>query len=298
MEYVICVDAGGTKSAASAISTSNGSVLCTHICGAGNLSTNPDGAQANIEGAIAGCLLQNAPAALVVGAAGVSGFSEKEAFCTSLQERFGCPAYLISDAELGLYAAFHGDDGILCIAGTGSILYGKKDNHILRCGGWGHLLGDEGSGCAVGLAALRAIVNRWDCAQNQPSFCADILELAQIHSVPEIPTFVYQAQKAQIAALMPAVEKAAQSGDPCAAEILKTQGALLAQTALRLCRNLQYTNPRILPMGGAVLKSKLLYSAFADGVQRELPEALLVTASEDFVPQRGGYYFWLTTRRL
>lgn len=53
---------------------------------------------------------------------------------------------LMNDAEIALKAMLRGNDGILTIAGTGSIAFGVKNNSSVRCGGWGNLLGDEGSG--------------------------------------------------------------------------------------------------------------------------------------------------------
>ncbi|WP_443110729.1 BadF/BadG/BcrA/BcrD ATPase family protein [Caloramator sp. mosi_1] len=48
-----------------------------------------------------------------------------------------------------------GEDGIITISGTGSISVGKKENEIMRAGGWGHILGDEGSGYHISLKALK-----------------------------------------------------------------------------------------------------------------------------------------------
>ena len=68
-----------------------------------------------------------------------------------------------TDAEAALTDAFDGAAGILLIAGTGSIAWGRaEDGRLERCGGWGALLGDEGSGYALGLGALRSTVRGAD----------------------------------------------------------------------------------------------------------------------------------------
>lgn len=70
---------------------------------------------------------------------------------------FGYRYLLVNDAELALESALGGDDGILVIAGTGSIGLAKKNDQIYRCGGFGYLLGDEGSGYSIGLQALKSV---------------------------------------------------------------------------------------------------------------------------------------------
>lgn len=66
--------------------------------------------------------------------------------------------YLIfNDAELALENSLSGRDGILVISGTGSIGLARNDSKIYRCGGFGYLLGDEGSGYSIGLSALKSV---------------------------------------------------------------------------------------------------------------------------------------------
>lgn len=65
---------------------------------------------------------------------------------------------LMSDIDLVLYSCFGGSDGTAVILGTGSIVIKKKNGTVIQKGGWGYLLGDEGSGYAIGLAALKQYV--------------------------------------------------------------------------------------------------------------------------------------------
>lgn len=296
MKYLICVDAGGTKSAACAIALEKPEILHSAAAGAGNLSVQPEVAQENICRAVAGCCLEQKPCAIVIGAAGLSGFSDASAFCRHLEQRFGCPALLISDAQLGLYAAFAGGDGVLCIAGTGSIVYGKRGDRVARCGGWGHLLGDEGGGCAIALDALRAMVRCHDSGIVQPGFAAEILAQTAARTPAELPGFVYRVSKTEIASLAPAVERACAQGDACAQEILTRQGALLAKTALQVCENLQCTAPHLLPMGSVLVKCAPLFASFSQSLLAALPGAEILAPVREFVPQMGGYYAWNAQR--
>lgn len=73
-----------------------------------------------------------------------------------------------TDTMTGLYGAFDGADGLILISGTGSVLFGKSGNKIYRVGGWGRILGDEGSGYWIGLQALKHIVKEYDLINNKP----------------------------------------------------------------------------------------------------------------------------------
>src|SRR5690606_14401309 len=72
-----------------------------------------------------------------------------------VREQIARHVTITTDAEAALADAFGDEPGILLIAGTGSIAWGRaEDGRLVRCGGWGALLGDEGSGYALGLGAL------------------------------------------------------------------------------------------------------------------------------------------------
>lgn len=73
-----------------------------------------------------------------------------------------------TDTMTGLYGAFDGADGLILISGTGSVLFGKSGNKIYRVGGWGRILGDEGSGYWIGLQALKQIVKEYDLLNIKP----------------------------------------------------------------------------------------------------------------------------------
>ena len=69
-----------------------------------------------------------------------------------------------NDAICALASGTYGESGIVLIAGTGSIsyCYNKKTNELNRVGGWGYVLGDEGSGYDIGRQALVAIMKSYD----------------------------------------------------------------------------------------------------------------------------------------
>jgi N-acetylglucosamine kinase-like BadF-type ATPase len=70
--------------------------------------------------------------------------------------------YVYTDAMTALYGAFEGDDGMILISGTGSVLYGMVNGNITRVGGWGRIIGDEGGGYWIGKRALNLLAKEFD----------------------------------------------------------------------------------------------------------------------------------------
>lgn len=81
-----------------------------------------------------------------------------------------------TDAMTALYGAFEGDEGIILISGTGSVLYGFEKGIIKRVGGWGRIIGDEGSGYWIGKKGLNKIVKSYDNGTYRTSKLASLVK--------------------------------------------------------------------------------------------------------------------------
>ena len=104
------------------------------------------------------------PSAICLGIAGVDRASD-EAVVRSIMSRIGYKARIlvVNDALIALQAGVGDAPGIVIVSGTGSIAYGRNDQgEASRAGGWGYVLGDEGSGYWIGRLALRAVVRHAD----------------------------------------------------------------------------------------------------------------------------------------
>ena len=104
------------------------------------------------------------PSAICLGIAGVDRASD-EAVVRSIMSRIGYKARIlvVNDALIALQAGVGDAAGIVIVSGTGSIAYGRNDaGEASRAGGWGYVLGDEGSGYWIGRLALRAVVRHAD----------------------------------------------------------------------------------------------------------------------------------------
>jgi N-acetylmuramic acid 6-phosphate (MurNAc-6-P) etherase/N-acetylglucosamine kinase-like BadF-type ATPase len=134
---------------------------------------------------------------------------------------FRHPSIVISDCELALEAL--GGDGVLFIAGTGSVCIGRKGSVQIRCGGNGYVLGDEASGFYVGRRALNEILNADYRSQRPTAMTPLVLKHFGLQRPEEIKSLVYGdavIPKGEIAAAAPIVFECAADGDPIAASII------------------------------------------------------------------------------
>jgi glucosamine kinase len=169
---------------------------------------------------------------------------------------------LCGDEEIALDAAFAGGPGILVIAGTGSNVVGRSESGTLfGVGGWGPVLGDEGSGYWIGLEALRAALRAHDGGldpsrvrarvqaraglDDNPSFCLlrEIEEHWELGSLAELVAFANQRSGLRrpapdFAALAPVVARCAESGDALAASVLERAGRELAEQVALVSRKM------------------------------------------------------------
>jgi N-acetylglucosamine kinase-like BadF-type ATPase len=101
--------------------------------------------------------------AIGIGVAGAREEKDRINLKKSFEKKLNHKNILITtDAMTALYGAFEGDEGIILISGTGSVLYGFSDGKITRVGGWGRIIGDEGSGYWIGKRALNLVTKEFD----------------------------------------------------------------------------------------------------------------------------------------
>ncbi len=187
---------------------------------------------------------------------------------------------VVGDVVVMHEAALAGQAGVVVIAGTGSIAYGRNDSReTARAGGWGHAISDEGSGHWIGVQAVSVVVGscdggastrlqerilrRWNLA-NQDA-------LVQRANAEPAPDF---------AELAPEVVAAARDGDACAAEILARAARELASLAACVSRKLWTSGaPRIAMCGGLFANAMQLQECFQDEMRMRIPGAEVVLFS-------------------
>ena len=226
------IDGGGSKTLAIVVDAAGNEQARARAGSANHQDVGVDTALLHISQAVeaaaqqAGCTLPVASAWF--GLAGVDHPSD-HALLTPLLRLFARKLHLTNDAELVL-SALPGTIGVALIAGTGSIALGR-DAHgaSARAGGWGHLIGDEGSGYDLGRQCLQAVAQAAD-GRAQTTILTDLLlQHWHLHSPSDIINKVYNnCDKATIAALSPLVCSAARDGDEVARHIIATAARSLA----------------------------------------------------------------------
>ncbi len=225
--YVVGLDGGGTKTEV-VVCDLNGKIVSQFKSGA--INVNGESVK-NVENNLSSIFKKITEAAgpsdeficTCVGAAGISNSAARETLKKSIVNSGYSGKLIISgDHETALYGALGKADGIIIIAGTGSICYGKnkqKEEH--RTGGFGYLIDDEGSGYAIGRDILSAIVRAFD-GRSQCTALADmVFSQLKVNSIEELIGYIYnkETNKRDIAKLAPNLTNACALGDKTALEI-------------------------------------------------------------------------------
>jgi len=160
---------------------------------------------------------------LWAGVAGAGAEASRDAVQAEL-ERAGLAERVTvgTDVQAAFHDAFSDGPGVLLVAGTGSIAWARDGTGaVCRVGGWGALLGDEGSGYAVGLAGLRAVVRARDGRGPPTALSTSLSTHCGATSGHDLADWAARSTKAGIAGLAPLVVQAADAGDVVGTEIIE-----------------------------------------------------------------------------
>lgn len=287
--YHIGIDAGGTKTTAAAYDN-EGNLLYQATTGFGNVTVDFEKGMENIKQAIDEIIAKqgNEISKIVLGCAGIETGDKKAKAREALEQKYGNIIEVTNDAVLALYAALKGQDGILIIAGTGSIGYLKRGNDVYRFGGWGHLINDDGSGYSIVMKAIRYIAYSFDTNNSDTALKRAIFAKLNISELRELIQFTYASSKGEIASLVPVIEQVANEGDMQAQSIFSWAGERLAYLVIGLCRTYNVIKPQIALNGSVIRKTEYVRSAFCDVLNCELDGYTIVNG--DFDATKGGYY--------
>lgn len=253
MEFVAGIDGGGTKTIV-ICSDLNGKILAEQKFGPFNVnSIGKEGLAALME-EICGFLRKMGQClALCIGAAGCSNPAMQEVVREAVQKAKIADWRLVGDHEIALCGALEGKPGICLGVGTGTFCFGKnKKGESAWIGGWGHLLGDEGSGYALGRDGLRAVTREWDGYGEATTLTQAAEKEMQIDTHQKMVAYVYGNDKSTVAAFSRTVEREAAAGDRVANEILRENAALLIRQAKAAAKRLEMETGEVALIGGLV----------------------------------------------
>lgn len=195
-------------------------------------------------------------AAACFGLAGVDRPADREEYTAWVRQQAYAPRFtIVNDAELVLAAGTPAGWGVALICGTGSICYGRSpDGRTTRAGGWGYLLGDEGSGYDIGVQALRLATQTADGRASAQRVLSAILEHWQLDDPSELIGYVYRPEttRATIAALGGSIAALASHGDGDASAIMSGAARELGRLIAAVVRRLDLAQPPV-ALGGGLL---------------------------------------------
>jgi N-acetylglucosamine kinase-like BadF-type ATPase len=243
--YVLGIDAGGSKTVCYAADT-HGTIVGEGRSTGANLHAHGElEVEKVLHGVIEEAVGDRAilPVAVCVGIAGVDR-EDDDRTVRAMMRRLGfrTRTLVVNDALIALVAAVGDNPGVVVIAGTGSIAYGvNTDGFAARAGGWGYVLGDEGSGFWIGREALMAVVREADGRGPRTGLTPLVLGHFGISGVSGLVREIYEPgrHRQAVAALGLVVDRARAEGDVVAAEILRHASEELTRAASSVIERLQ-----------------------------------------------------------
>ena len=286
--FFLGIEGGGTRTVA-LMADADGRVLHRIEAGPGNLRLLNDAELLRLFRSIAAALPK--PDAAGIGLAGARTESDRKRIRAAAEKVWrGVPCVATNDLETALAAgacasarAQGGQNAtVLVLSGTGSCCYGRNaGGKTAKVGGWGHVLGDRGSGYEIGLRALKAVALEQDRKGGWPKLGARILARLQLNEPEELIAWAQAAGKAEIAGLSAEVFAAWKIGDRSASEIITGAKDSLVADAIACVRQLASpkTSAHFILAGGVLLKQPAFAKQVRDSLRKHWPGAV-VSSSE------------------
>ena len=276
---VLGIDAGGTKTVCQ-LADDQANILAESRGGGANLQASGELEVEKVLHQVIERALVNAsarPAAICLGMAGVDRPRDADVV-RGILLRIGHRAqpYVVNDALIALEAGVPGGAGVVVVAGTGSIAYGRDaQGRAARAGGWGYVLGDEGSGYWLGRHALRAVVRAADGRGRTTALTARVLAHFHVDRPQDLVWEIYGSglKPTAIASLAVEVGAAAMEGDTLAEDIISAGAVELAGAAASVARRLSLERCPVVLAGGVLRGVAPLRERVVANLSRALPDA-------------------------
>lgn len=292
---VVGVDGGGSRTRAMVADESGKEIVSVEggpsAVRPGQVEQSAETIAATVRDALAACDMAHVtPKVLCIGVAGAGREPEREALWQSLLGRELADDVVVHpDAMIALDDAFGEGPGLLVIGGTGSVGYGRGPaGAFARCGGWGPVCGDEGSGMWIGRRALSIVTAAHDGREPETMLTGAILTAAEVNEVSDLVAWAAQATPATLATLAPVVMSVAQAGDLRANSLVTLAVEELVLHARTLARLLFGDERASVPLalgGGLLVKGTLLRKRTVHRLKSAVPGAQI--REEEVVPVRG-----------
>lgn len=283
MDYIIGIDGGGTKTVG-LLTTANGRKIAKVESGPSNYhAVGVENTQKVLEEIISQLTTHVGDTKLqsinfCIGMAGLGREEDKERIGQICNEiGISKKRVLTHDAHIALVGGIEKQEGVIVISGTGSIVYGIDENgKEARAGGWGYILGDEGSGYDIAVKGLQAIARAADGRESPTKITQLVLNELELKVPNDIIRWTYAASRDDIAQLAKLVFKASDRGDKRAGLIIESAVSELVCAVETVVLQLELSHPiRIVLSGGNLLHQ----TTFAEKLRRGIEENSVGTSA-------------------
>ncbi|GAX90737.1 N-acetylglucosamine kinase [Effusibacillus lacus] len=197
---------------------------------------------------------------------------------------------LDNDGMMTLLGAVGHGPGVLVVSGTGSIACGVRDDKLARAGGWGHRVGDEGSGYSIGKAAVIHVLHAYDGREKSSQITKPILAELSLKNEEDLIAWIYGPEFSvdRVAALTPLLCELAENGDWKAISILQKASEELAKAAMAVINrlSLQQEPFDLVLMGGVLSQNSTIREQVIRIIKKECPNVQII--SPKYEPVCGG----------
>ena len=279
MAIFLGIDGGGSKT--TCVVGDENSLLASATAGPSNIIRVGEAeARASLHAAIGQACMTAGVAPgdvrrVCIGVAGAARREVSDILRKILSELLTCEMEIVGDTVITLQAAFPDSVGVVVIAGTGSIAYGRNHTaQTARAGGWGYAISDEGSGHWIGRSAVTAALHAHDEGENSSLF-RFISKAWGVATLDELVRTANAVPPPDFSNLFAHVLSAADSGDALARTVLTQAGSELAGIAKIVVGRLFPESPSVpVAMSGSVFRnSALVRQVFYNSLRSEYPNA-------------------------
>ncbi|MDI9520592.1 MAG: BadF/BadG/BcrA/BcrD ATPase family protein [Bacillota bacterium] len=214
--------------------------------------------------------------------AGLGREREQAAFSDFFSAWLNCPVRVCTDGEALLAGSLNSLHGYALIAGTGSLALGRNgQGHLVRAGGLGHMLGDEGSASWIGWQAVKRALK----SRERRDLKTNLLPALQEHfglSDPQgfVDWFHQQFDKSRVAAVAPLVLSAAAGQDALAMNIVESAAQVLFGLVQSVMLQMPLSTPQLALGGGLLERDNLLRRQLLELIFTSTPQVKLAYAKE------------------